>query len=158
MQGRIAIFDGCKPLKMEESENRTFPIPSRESPRKGFYEILMREKHMNNIRTVKAMFLAGMIATAAPMAAVAGEAPQNLQQEIVEQGEEALKAMSIRLVHDMDWSRQVSRQLAEQNFTPETGTLTEFPQRTVPMEQHADRADNPPITVGDFRTAGTTNP
>ncbi|WP_419641436.1 hypothetical protein [Thiolapillus sp.] len=27
MQGRIAIFDGYKPLKMAESENRIFPIP-----------------------------------------------------------------------------------------------------------------------------------
>ncbi|WP_419590906.1 hypothetical protein, partial [Thiolapillus sp.] len=42
MQGCIAIFDGCKPLKMAESENRTFPIPSRKSPGKGFYDILLR--------------------------------------------------------------------------------------------------------------------
>ncbi len=40
MQGRIAIFDDCKPLKMEEFQNRTFPIPSRESPGKGFCDTL----------------------------------------------------------------------------------------------------------------------
>ncbi len=42
MQGRIAIFDSDKPLKMEESENRIFLIPSRESPGRGFYDILQR--------------------------------------------------------------------------------------------------------------------
>ncbi len=42
MQGCIAIFDGHKPLKMEESENRTFPIPSRKSPRMDFCDSLNR--------------------------------------------------------------------------------------------------------------------
>ncbi|KXJ40116.1 MAG: hypothetical protein AXA67_13875 [Methylothermaceae bacteria B42] len=36
----IAIFDGHKSLKMEESENRAFPIPSRKSPRMGFRDTL----------------------------------------------------------------------------------------------------------------------
>jgi len=44
MQGRIAIFDGCKSLKMEESENRILPIPSRKSPGKGFTTSLMKDK------------------------------------------------------------------------------------------------------------------
>ena len=109
---------------------------------------------MNNIRTAKAMFLAGMIAAAAPMGATAGEAQQDLQQEIIEQGNTALEAMSIRLVHDMNWSQQ----MAEQTFTPETSAVTKCPQAAAPMEQHTDRGDNPQAIPGDFRTAGITNP
>ena len=50
VQGCIAIFDGHKPLKMEESENRTFPIPSRKSPRMGFCDTLIEwiERNRDN--------------------------------------------------------------------------------------------------------------
>jgi len=40
MQESIAIFDGCKPLEMAESENHIFQIPSRKNPGKGFYDLL----------------------------------------------------------------------------------------------------------------------
>ena len=109
---------------------------------------------MNNIRTAKTMFLAGMIATAAPMGAAAGEAQQDLQQEIVEQGNTALEAMSIHLVHDMNWSKR----MAEQTFSTETSTATKCPRKTVTMEQHTNHGENPQAIPGDFRTAGITNP
>ena len=119
---------------------------------------------MNNIRTAKAMFLTGMIAATAPMGTTAAETQDNLQQEIIEQGNTALEAMSARLVHEMNWSQQVSRQLAEQiaeqTFTPKTAVMTECPQAITPMEHRAGHGDknNPPATPGGFRTAGITHP
>ena len=113
---------------------------------------------MNNIRTGKAMFLAGMIAAATPMEAAAADAQQNLKQEIVEQGNTALEAMSTRLVHDMNWDWQVSRQPAKQTLTQESGAVAGCPQAGVPMNPRAGHDKTPPATPGDFRTAGIMTP
>jgi len=42
VQGGTAIFNGGKPLKMQESGNRYFPIRQSQSPRMGFCDILVR--------------------------------------------------------------------------------------------------------------------
>jgi len=46
MTGRITIFDICKPLKMKESENYNFSIPSRQSLGEGYYGILQGEEEI----------------------------------------------------------------------------------------------------------------
>ncbi len=100
--------------------------------------ITRENKDMNTTRTAKAMFLAGMMAAIAPMGAAAADTGDDLQQEIIEQGNAALEAMSIRLVQQTDWGRQVSRQLAdqlaEQAFTPETATVSDCPRAVMPTE------------------------
>jgi hypothetical protein len=40
-QGYAAIFNGRKSLKMEEGQNHIFVFPSRKSPWKGFFNILL---------------------------------------------------------------------------------------------------------------------
>jgi hypothetical protein len=94
---------------------------------------------MKNTNTVITLALAGMMAVLAPTGAIAADEQETLENEILAQGNAALEAMSINLVHNTHWNQQVTRQmaqqLAEQAFSPETATNTKCTQSIMVLDE-----------------------
>ena len=106
---------------------------------------------MKNIKTVKTLALAGMIAIMTPVGAFAADDQERLENEILSQGNTALEAMSTNLVNTQNWNQQVSQQmaqqLAEQAFAPETATNTDCTQSIVPVDEKKNLPVNPAISA-----------